>query len=82
MDVILFGLYVYEHDKNPPPNQRVVYISYLDSVYYMRPGKMRTYIYNEILIAYLDYVRRKGYSTAHIWAFPLLKGDDHSLRET
>lgn len=80
VDVILFGLYVYEHDdKNPPPNQRAVYISYLDSVYYMRPRKMRTYIYHEILIAYLDYVRRKGYSTAHIWACPPLKGDDYIL---
>ncbi len=80
MDVILFGLYVYEHDdKNPPPNQRAVYTSYLDSVYYMRPRKMRTYIYHETLIAYLDYVRHKGYSTAHIWACPPLKGDDYIL---
>lgn len=80
VDVILFGLYVYEHDdKNPPPNQRAVYISYLDSVHYMRPRKMRTYIYHEILIAYLDYVRCKGYATAHIWACPPLKGDDYIL---
>lgn len=80
VDVILFGLYVYEHDeKNPAPNTRTVYISYLDSVYYMRPRKMRTLIYHEILISYLDYVRRKGFSTAHIWACPPLKGDDYIL---
>merc|ERR1711933_666872 len=78
VDVILFGLYVYEHDeKNPPPNKRTVYVSYLDSVHYMRTRSMRTFIYHEILISYLDYVRRRGFSTAHIWACPPLKGDDY-----
>ena len=80
VDTMLFGLYVYEHDeKNPAPNTRTVYVSYLDSVYYMRPRRMRTYIYHEILIAYLDYVRKRGFSTAHIWACPPLKGDDYIL---
>jgi E1A/CREB-binding protein len=78
VDVVLFALYVYEHDeKSPPPNQRVVYISYLDSVHFMRPRNLRTFVYHEILIAYLDYARRRGYSSAHIWACPPLKGDDY-----
>lgn len=80
VDVILFGLYVYEHNEdNPEPNKRTVYVSYLDSVHYMRPRKMRTFIYHEILISYLDYVRKRGFSSAHIWACPPLKGDDYIL---
>ena len=80
VDVILFGLYVYEHDeKVPAPNQRSVYLSYLDSVHYMRPRKMRTFIYHEILVSYLNYVRERGFSTVHIWACPPGKGDDYIL---
>ena len=80
VDVILFGMYVYEHgDDNPAPNKRVVYLSYLDSVHFMRPREMRTHIYHEILISYLDYVREKGLEKVHIWACPPGKGDDYIL---
>ena len=78
VDVILFVLYLYEHGEDyPMPNKRAVCISYLDSVHFLRPRKMRTFIYNEILISYPDYAREEGFVTAHIWACPPLKGDDY-----
>ena len=78
VDVVLFALYVYEHgDDNPLPNKKTVYVSYLDSVHFMKPRKMRTFIYHEILISYLDYARCKGFEQAFIWACPPLKGDDY-----
>lgn len=78
VDVVLFALYVYEHgEDNPSPNKRTVYVSYLDSVHFMMPRKMRTFIYQEILISYLDYAREKRFEQAFIWACPPLKGDDY-----
>ena len=78
VDVVLFALYVYEHgEDNPLPNKRTVYVSYLDSVHFIKPRQIRTFVYHEILISYLDYAREKGYQQAFIWACPPLKGDDY-----
>lgn len=78
VDVVLFALYVYEHgEDNPLPNKRTVYVSYLDSVHFMKPRQMRTLIYHEILISYLDHARERGFEQAFIWACPPLKGDDY-----
>lgn len=87
VDICLYCLYVQEYGDNcPAPNNRVVYLSYLDSVKYFCPDgvaaagmdmAMRTYVYHEVLIGYIADVKMRGFCAMYIWACPPLAGDDY-----
>lgn len=82
MDVLLYTIYVQEYGDNPncgSPNKKWVYLSYLDSVQYLRPKvpaanygglTLRTMVYHELLIGYLDYIKAHGFTSMFIWACP------------
>jgi E1A/CREB-binding protein len=54
-EICFFGLYLQEYGTNcGQPNQRRVNIAYLDSVNYFKPAHLRTSIYYEILLGYLQ----------------------------
>ena len=78
IDVCLFSMFVQEYgDECAPPSQRCVYIAYIDSVAYFRPRKVRTVVYHELVAAYMEYVRRRGFNTAHIWSSPPQRGNTY-----
>jgi len=78
VDVCFFGMHVQEYGSEcPQPNTRRVYVAYLDSVHFFKPRHFRTSVYHEILLGYLDYMKKLGYTMAHIWACPPSEGDDY-----
>lgn len=94
VDVCLYCVYTQEYgDSCPAPNTRWVYLAYIDSVKYFTPEQtveapkgssvvtcaLRTLVYHELLLAYLDYVKARGFTSMFIWACPPLQGDDYIL---
>lgn len=77
-DVCFFAMYVQEYGSEcPTPNTRRIYISFIDSINLFEPKQYRTSIYQEIILGYMDHVKKIGFSTLHLWACPPSKGDDY-----
>ena len=79
-DVCVFAMYVQEYGPScPQPNTNRTYISYLDSVRYLRtsPPEKRTPVYHSIINGYLKHARDRGFERAHIWVAPPQPGDEY-----
>ena len=68
-DVLLYCVYVQEFgDDCGEPNSRTAYLSYLDSVKYLEPPVLRTDVYKEVLVAYLEDLKARGYNQITLWS--------------
>jgi E1A/CREB-binding protein len=67
-------------DECDAPNRNTCYLSYLDSVKYFRPElksvladvALRTLVYHEILLAYMEHAKQLGMNAMYIWSCPPL----------
>ena len=80
IDVIVFILFAQEYDNNcPMPNNRKVYISYLDSLVYMAYSKVRTIIFQSIIVSYFKWVKARGFHHVYLWICPPKRGENYIL---
>lgn len=63
----------------PAPNKNTVYLAYLDSVKHFRPEEkdsggtaLRTMVYHEVLLAYIERAAMLGMNSIYIWSCPPL----------
>ncbi len=69
VDVCFFAMQVQEYSSDAPmPNKLLVYFAYLDSVHFFWLKHLRTTVYYQIILGYLDNVHKIGYTKAHIWS--------------
>ena len=62
------------------PNRNTCYLSYLDSVKYFQPElksamadvALRTLVYHEILLSYMEHAKQLGMNAMYIWSCPPL----------
>lgn len=78
IEVCIFFMYVqeYDHQCSLVFNRNRVYLAYIDSLIYMRPRRIRTALYQEILLSYFAFCKERGYMWIHIWACPTTRGGD------
>jgi hypothetical protein len=79
-DVYIFGMKFFEcGDETPEPNKNRAYINFIESVKYIEPRRLRVSTYQQIVVAYFDDLKQRGFTHIHFWACPSRKGTDHLL---
>lgn len=79
VDVMIFCMYTQEYGPEAPePNRGWIYLAYVDSIKYFQPNQLaghsdvplRTLVYHELLLGYMEFAQDYGFHSMFIWACP------------
>ncbi|KAH7720888.1 TAZ zinc finger family protein [Aphelenchoides avenae] len=75
--ICFFSLHAQEYGpESPAPDRGHVYLAFFeDSVKSFRPAELRRHVYHRILLAYLEWLRDRGFARLSLWACPPMRED-------
>ncbi|KAH7730064.1 TAZ zinc finger family protein [Aphelenchoides avenae] len=76
--ICFFALHAHEYGSDcPTPNRGHVYLAFLDSVKFFHPMHLRTEIYYQILLSYMEWVRDQGFARLCLFPYSPTKGESY-----
>ena len=71
VDVLVFCVFVDEYDQTgPKQNSGRIFLTFLESIPFLKERSYRMTIYSTFLIEYFRYMKEIGFRSIHIWACP------------
>lgn len=70
VEIFIFGMFVSEYGSDcQNPNAGRIFLEYMENVNFFRPKEFRNFVYQDIILSYLEFMGQAGYQWAHLFAF-------------